>query len=135
MITVVIGRMAEIPVGWRQRIRELSLGPVAWGSWSWTFQNGDCWVACAFEGVETNPEAMVGWAAVTKEVDLLPVIGAYVDEGHRGRGLATMLATALLRWLVPVHLSPGAEVYATTHRWPGWQEVIESCGLQCRQWA
>lgn len=130
MRTVAFGKMKEMPVGWRQRIRELSLGPrVEWGSWSWTFQDGSCWVACAFVGPQ-----MVAWAALTKEVDWLPVVAVYVHPDHRGRGLARLCATTLVQSLIGRELDPGESVYCSLDRWPKWEGLLEASGLVCVEW-
>jgi len=41
--TTMVARMRDLPVGLRARMRELSLGPIKWGAWSWTFHDGSCW--------------------------------------------------------------------------------------------
>lgn len=122
--------MANLAVGHRQRIRDLSLGPVPWGAWSWTFQDGSCWAALGFEGGE-----MVGWAALTMEVDTLPVIGAFVAEPARGRGIGTTLVTTLLSRLVGLRvLERGAQVFNSTWRFPAYDAIIAGCGLHSVPW-
>lgn len=66
---VVTAPMREHPVGWRQRMRELSLGPVGWGIWSWTFGDGSTYAAVAVDKGQ-----LFGWAGLTCEVDLAPVV-------------------------------------------------------------
>lgn len=130
MLSIQVGRMSELPVGWRQRIRELSYGPdLAWGAWSWTFNDGSCWAACGFVDSE-----MVGWAALTKEVDVRPVAGVFIADQWRGRGYARVLAGTLLNSLVPTHLDRNDVVYASVSLWPKWPQVIEACGLRFEEW-
>lgn len=130
MHTIAVGRMGEMPVGWRQQFRKLSLGPrIEWGAWSWSFQDGSCWVAFAFVG--TQP---VAWAAITKEVDYLPVAAVYVHPAHRGQGLARLCATALVQSLLGTELSPGDKVYCASERWSKWGELMEASGLVCVEW-
>lgn len=126
--------MREIPVGLRHRLRELTIGPVAWGLWSLTFHDGSTWAALAFDGAQT-PENVVGWAALTQEYDVHPMIGAYVDKSQRGKGTAAMLITSLCRSLIGSHvLAPGDVVVASTWRWGRYEELLEECGLVCRDW-
>ena len=125
-----IDKMGCLPVGHRQRIRELSLGPVAWGAWSWTFQDGSCWACLAFDG-----EDLAGWSAVTLEIDMLPVVGVYVAESYRRQGLGSLLLTTLLRYLLGCKvLSPGVEIFNSSWRWSAYDELIQSCGLRSRKW-
>lgn len=128
---IELARMRDLPVGHRQAIRELSLGPtVAWGSWSWTFQDGSCWAACALQD-----DAIVGWAALTLEVDMLPVLGAYVAESHRKQGIGSMLVTTLLRYLLGKGvLTPGVEIFNSTWRFESYAHLLQSCGLRSRKW-
>ncbi len=133
--TITVSRMRDIPVGLRARMRELSLGPIAWGFWSWTFHDGSCWAALAFDGDETREASLVGWAALTEETDVLPVVGVYVDESHRGRGLATTLMSSLLQALIAEGvLVRGARVFNSSWRWAKYAKVIESCGLRSLAW-
>ena len=125
------GRMREVPVGWRMAIRDLSLGPVAWGAWSWTFHDGSCWAALGF----TPDERLIGWALLTCETDLLPVVAAYVHPTHRGHGLATELLTVLLRGLIQAgDLHEGDRVFASLHRWKKYETVLGDLGLEAVQW-
>jgi GNAT superfamily N-acetyltransferase len=127
---ITVSAMRDVPVGLRSRMRELSLGPIAWGAWSWTFHDGSCWAALAFDR-----DALVGWAALTEETDVLPVVGVYVAETHRGRGLAATLMTTLLRSLLGARvLAPGAQVYNSSWRWSKYAKIIESCGLRSLAW-
>ncbi len=133
--TITVSRMRDLPVGLRARMRTLSLGPIAWGFWSWTFHDGSCWAALAFEGGETSEANLVGWAALTEETDVLPVVGVFVDEAHRGKGLASALMTTLLQGLVSSHvLEKGAAVFNSSWRWSRYDSVIEACGLRSLAW-
>ena len=126
--------MGDIPVGLRHRLRELTIGPVAWGLWSLTFHDGSTWAALAFDGPQ-DPEHLVGWACVTQEYDVHPMIGAYVLESHRGKGIAPLLVTSLCRSLIGDNvLAPGDTVVASTWRWSGYYDLLESCGLVCEEW-
>lgn len=131
MRTLVIGKIHELPVGWRTRLRELTLGPVAWGIWSWTFHDGSTWAAVLIE--DDEPQA---WAALTLQTDVLPVVGCYVPEARRGRGEGVELVRALLTHLVEHDrvLSRGSAVFASTWRWPKYVELLESVGLRCLEW-
>lgn len=133
--TVVVSRMRDVPVGIRSRMRELSLGPIKWGAWSWTFHDGSCWAAIAYDGSELTLDSVVGWAALTMEVDLLPVVGVYVEEKQRGRGFALTLVSSLLNALLADGvLSPGATVYNSSWRWSKYAKIIEGCGLRSVKW-
>ncbi len=130
----LISPMRELPVGFRMKLRELTIGPVAWGLWSLTFHDGSTWAALAFDG-EQRPENLVGWACVTQEYDVHPMIGAYVAESHRGRGVAPTLVTSLCRDLLGRNvLTPGDTVVASTWRWDGYYALLEECGLVCETW-
>lgn len=131
--TIRTYRMADVPVGWRVRMRELSLGPLpdGWGSWSWTFHNGSCWAALGF----VNDNELVAWAGLTEEVDTLPVVAVFVEELHRGSGLAAELLTSLLRGLlVAGDISVGDRIYASTGRWGRYEIVMDELGLECVTW-
>jgi len=131
MNTIITGYMRELPVGYKTRMRELTLGPIAWGMWSWTFHDGST-RAAVLVGPDRDIQA---WASLTPEVDLLPVIGVYVPEELRGAGLAAQLVrTLLLDCLATKVLSPGDAIYAATQRWSAYPAVIASCGLVCRPW-
>jgi hypothetical protein len=134
--TITVSRMAELPVGLRHKMRQLSLGPyVPWGAWSWTFHDGSCWAALCFSGGETTEDALIGWAALTQEQDVLPVIGVYVDNPHRGYGHATALVVTLLQALLASgELYPGAEVANSAWRFPKYDEIIRGCGLKPVVW-
>lgn len=133
--TISVSRMRDVPVGLRARMRELSLGPIKWGAWSWTFHDGSCWAALAFDGDGTSHDALVGWCALTMEVDVLPVIGVYVAESQRGRGVALTLVSSLLNALLADDvLQPGAKVFNSSWRWSKYAKVIESCGLRSLKW-
>lgn len=122
--------MRMVPVGVRQRMRELSLGPVAWGMWSWTFQDGSCWASYAATGGE-----VVGWAAISEEVDSLPVVGCYVHNENRGRGLAQALIASTCHLVTDTgRLRTGDELFCAIHRWPRYTTVLAALGLIARPW-
>ncbi len=126
--------MAKIPVGLRQKLREFTIGPVAWGLWSLTFHDGSTWAALAFDG-EMLPENLMGWACITQEYDVHPMIGAYVSESHRRKGIASTVISALTWSLLGDGvLSPGDTVVATLSRWPRYVELLDGCGLVCVEW-
>jgi len=133
-VQILIERMSSIPVGYKPRLRELTIGPVAWGLWSLTYHDGSTYAALALDGGD-KPEHIVGWAACTLEYDEHPMIGAYVLEAHRGKGIAASLVTSLLRDLRGRGvLSPGDVVVASTWRWPLYGALIASCGLTPQTW-
>lgn len=133
--TITFSRTHKLPVGLRARMRELSLGPVPWGSWSWTFQDGSCWAALCFTGGETDEDTLIGWAMLTMEVDILPVVGVFVHESCRGQGIGKLLVSSLLQSLIAAgKLQPGDTVYNSSMRWPVYEKVIESCGLRSALW-
>lgn len=133
--TITVARMRDLPVGLRARMRELSLGPIRWGAWSWTFHDGSCWAALAFDGSESTVESLVGWCALTMEVDVLPVIGVYVDEAQRGRGFALTLVSSLLNALIAEHvLEIGGKIFNSSWRWSKYAATIEACGLRSLKW-
>lgn len=132
----LVGRMGEIPVGLRPRMRELSEGPdLEWGFWGWTYHDGSTWAALGFDGATVEPSACVGWAALTMQIDTLPVVGVFVEPARRHGRRGELLLTALLRSLVcDGTLHAGAEVMAATGRWGRYPAIIESCGLRCKTW-
>ena len=126
--------MADVPVGLKPRLRELTIGPVAWGLWSLTHHDGSTWGVLAFDGVE-SPENLIGWGALTYEYDSLPMIGAYVDPETRQRGVGSLLFTTLVRSLLASgDLEFGATVVAATARWPKYTELGEQCGIEVVLW-
>lgn len=131
MRTIVTGYMRELPVGYKVQMRELSLGPVAWGMWSWTFHDGSTRAAVAIDG----SGQVIAWSALSTEVDKLPVVGVFVPEEYRRAGLARRLVqTVLLEGIAANLLEPGAAVFASVWRWSKYPEVIASCGLVCTPW-
>ena len=128
--------MGLCAVGYRQRMRELSLGPdIPWGTWSWTFQDGSCWASMAFENGRMTPERMVGWAGLSMEIDKLPVVACFVDESWRRQGIGSSLVTSLLSTLRDTgKLSRRDTIFATTSRWPKFYELVEDCGMACKEW-
>jgi len=136
MLTMT-SRMADVPVGLKPRMRELTLGAYEpWGFWGWTFHDGSTWAALGFDGDTTRADRLVGWAGLTQQIDVLPVVGVYVAEQHRSGRRAELLVTSLLRYLVAGKiLHPGSAIAAATQRWSRYREVVESCGLKCETWA
>jgi GNAT superfamily N-acetyltransferase len=123
--------MADVAPEVRARLRELSLGPVAWGAWSWTFHDGSCWAAVGY-----RDQRVVGWAAMTREVDARPAVGCFVAESERGRRLGTSLVDLLLKELLERGvLKTGDELFASTWRWDRWPALLERRGLACVPWA
>lgn len=134
MHTITVARMSEVPVGFKPRMRELTIGPVAWGLWSLTHHDGSTWAAIAFDG-EASAESMIGWGAVTWEYDSLPMIGVYVGPDTRQRGVGSLLCTTLLRSLLASgDLELGATLVAAVGRWDKYYELAESCGVECIEW-
>lgn len=127
--------MAEVPIGIRHELRErFTIGPRIDGLWSLTFHDGSTWAIIAYDG-EIGPNKILGWAALTQQLDLHPMIGAFVPESGRGRGLASLLVTTLLRYLLGEKvLAPGDTIFATTSRWAKYFELCESVGLVCEEW-
>ena len=121
-------------MGYKPRLRELTIGPVSWGLWSLTFHDGSTYCAIAFDG---NPDAdnIVGWGALTYEYDTLPMIGVYVPPDTRARGVGSMILTSMLRSAIASDvLEYGATVVAATERWPKYFELAEECGVRCILW-
>lgn len=130
-----VTRMSEVPIGIRQRLRdEYTIGPRVDGLWSLTFHDGSTWAIVAYDG-EVHQDKILGWAALTQQIDIRPMIGAFVPESYRGQGLASLLVTTLLRYLLGERvLSPGDEIVATVSRWRKYYELCESVGLVCLEW-
>lgn len=134
--TTLIAAMRDVPVGLRPRMRELSEGPdLEWGFYGWTFHDGSTWAALGFDGATVAPERLIGWAGLTMQVDVIPVVGVYVAPESRGGGRGALLLRALLHGVMADGTIPrGAEVAAATGRWSRYSEVLHSCGLRCRTW-
>lgn len=135
-LLTMVAPMRDVPVGLRPRLRELSEGPdLEWGFWGWTHHDGSTYAALGFDGATVAPERCVGWAGLTFQVDVIPVIGVYVQPESRRGGRGELLVRALLHTL-RAHgiLHPGAEVAAATGRWGRYHEILASCGLRCRTW-
>lgn len=134
-LTIKISAMRDLPVGMRARLRELTIGPVAWGLWSLTHHDGSTWVAIGFAGDSQDPKNALGWACVTAEYDVLPMLGIYVSEAYRRRGIGAQLGGALLSSLLQSgHINAGSEVYVSLWRWPNYEKLLESLGLRCVEW-
>ena len=134
MHTITVARMSEVPVGFKPRLRALTIGAVAWGLWSLTHHDGSTWCAIAFDG-EPSADNIVGWGALTYEYDALPMAGVYVDPDTRQRGVGSLLFTTMIRSLIASEdLEFGAQVYVTSWRWPRYESLGEECGIECVTW-
>ena len=134
MHNVLVSKMSEVPVGFKPRLRELTIGPVAWGLWSLTFHDGSTWAVIAFDG-DQRTENIIGWGALTYEYDALPMVGVYVNPQTRQKGVGSLLLTTLLRSLTASEiLEYGATVVAATARWSKYYDLCESCGIECILW-
>ena len=135
MLIVACDEMAQHPVGWKMQMRELSLG--AWaphGFWNWTFHDGSTWAACGFNDTRLRPEAMIGWSAITCEIDREPVLGVYVADEYRSQGFGRVLVKALLN--SEIHgIVRGSVIWASTGRWPAYFEIMREAGYRCETWA
>lgn len=137
METVSIGMMRDFAVGIRQALRDnLTLGPaVPLGMWQWTLMDGSTWAAVLHDGDDVTGDNIIGWAGFSQELDLRSVIGVYIAPTYRGRGYATTLVRALLSQLLGRDvLATGEQVYATTSRWPQYEEILDELGLECVEW-
>ena len=136
MTSFIFSKMPDLAVGYRQRLRELTLGPgTPWGMWQWPLRGGAVWAMIAFWGTDLRTDQMIGWSAVSLEEDLIPVIGCFVAPTYRKRGLATTLVTSVIHSLRGTGvLADGDEVAAVTSRWPMYEDVIAACGLVCKEW-
>lgn len=133
---ILTAPMRDVPLGLRPRLRELSLGPwEPWGFWAWTLHDGSTWASLGFDGDTTRADRLVGWAGLTTQVDVIPVVGCYVAEGHRHGGRGEALLRALLgQLLLEGVLHRGDTIAAATQRWRRYPEIIEACGLRCETW-
>ena len=132
---ILLSPMGDLRPGLKHRFRELTYGPIAWGAWSWSFQDGSCWVALYFDGANQTAETMVAWAAVTAEVDTRPVIGCYVAETHRKKGIAELVISTLLRHLIASgKIEPEETLFAKADWFPKYPELLESLGLVYAEW-
>lgn len=146
-------KMKDVPSAWRPRLRELSFGPDAGGMWAWTYQDGSCWVAVlqryeappsdwlvgqsrrqeplsSNDRVQAN-QHIVAWAALTKEVDSLPVVGCYVAREDRRAGLGKLVSAHLLQRL---DLPLATAVYAVSENWAAWPKILSDLGLVHFEW-
>lgn len=123
-------KMADVPRHWRARLRELSYGEYAGGMWQWSYSDGSTWVSIMAEG-KLSPENFVGWAAITKEVEPLPVVGVYVKDERRGLGYAEDLVNHLL----VMYPQPPGECYAASRYWSEWPRCLSNHGLAHVEWA
>jgi GNAT superfamily N-acetyltransferase len=98
--------------------------------WQWTYATARTYFAVMAEG-KMSPENFVGWAAITKEVEPLPVVGVYVRDDRRGCGYAEDLVNHLLH-MFP---QPPGECYAASRYWSEWPRVLANHGLSHLEWA
>lgn len=133
---IYVAAMRDVPVGCRPRLRELSLGPwEPWGFWGWTLHDGSTWAALGFEGDTVKPDKLVGWAALTTQVDVIPVVGVYVEPRARRGGRGELLMRALLSALTASGvLRRGDTLAAATQRWDKYPDLLQSCGFRCQTW-
>jgi GNAT superfamily N-acetyltransferase len=128
----VFARMGQIPSHWRQRLRDLSLGPIEGAMVRWSYHDGSTWAVVLFEGSERTPEAIIGWSVFTLQEDEHPIIGTFVDPAKRGRGYGAELVRKLLhecRDRVPAGI-----IYAVGDWWPLYPELIEEAGFEHDEW-
>lgn len=131
--------MEAVPLGYRLRLRELTLGWLADGLQPMTHHDGgSTWAAMIFDSHALDPRDprdICSWAGATLQYDGEMMIGVYTDGGCTGRGYGSLAVKALLHHLLAEHaLAPGDHVNASTWRWPRYAEIVSSCGLECRPW-
>lgn len=131
-VEIEVARVGDLPQTVLRRLRALSLGPdQEWGSWSWFFSTGRVWAAVAVK----PGEGVVGWCALNFELDVLPVIGVFVDPDHRSGNLAHELVERLLEVLGALgELDDVRGFFASTERFPEYDELMTSHGFRCLTW-
>ena len=134
--TITVAPMRDVRVGYRSYIREvLSLGPIEWGAYSWTFNTGETWAALVFDGDEPKLDSFIAWAILTKEIDDKAVVGAYTHPDWRGYGYAAAGVRALLFELRDLKvLAPGETVKAKLDWFPRYKSLAQQCGIKVIQW-
>jgi len=94
--------------------------------WRWTFQQGKCYAA-----ILRNDQDIIAWSCCTFSDDWYPVVGCFVDEEHRRKGLGSLVARYMLEQL---ELEPATPVYAVARLWPSWPDLLREFGLVYFDW-
>lgn len=128
--------MREFNVGYKLRMRELTLGPsIPQGIWALTFADGSTYAAIYFDGVEQKPDAIIAWAVATREIDYDWVLGCYTDPAHRGKGAGSAVTSTLLTNLLDSGLlEEGSQLFASTWRWSKYAKIGKALGLDIIPW-
>jgi GNAT superfamily N-acetyltransferase len=122
-------KMGDVPREWLSRLKVLSYGEYAGGMWGWSHHDGSTWCSIIAEGA-MSPENFVGWAAITKEEEPIPVVGVYVAEERRGCGYAEDLVNHLLT----IYPQPPGDCYAASRYWSEWPRCLARHGLGFKEW-
>ena len=118
--------MADVPAHWKPRLRELSYGPDEGTTYRATYQDGSCYAA-----VLRYDKKIIAWACLTYEDAEYPVIGCFVEETQRKKGLGRAVSEYLLDVL---DLPSGTLVYAYKRLWPAWPGILASAKLEYVEW-
>lgn len=124
-------KVGSLPEGVLSRLRYLTDGPDNGSMWRWSFHDGSTYACLAYATPECEPWQVIGWACITHQEEPIPVVGAYVAQNERGKGVAPQMVKALLEY---VRLAEGSRVYAATDRWPRWADLLSDFGLRCERW-
>lgn len=115
---------------WRDALKKLVV-PEFWAMSRWYYQNGSCYVTIAAAGGEQSE--VFGWGCLTFEDEPWPVVGVFVREDCRGRGIACDLVESLFRIHRGAINTRGGKVYAATQRFP-YERVCAKHGFECIPW-
>ena len=128
---IVFMPMRAVPDDWKDRLAELCI-PSDFAMWRWLHQTGECHALLLFEGAELVPRAIIGWACATFEDGPNGVLGVFIDPTRRGLGYASRLVDALVKFVHP--LAESGTLQAVSKRFPRYREIVESAGLEFREW-
>ena len=86
------------------------------------------------EPKDVAPRHICAWACITCEDMPEPVIGVYVDEARRGRGIAERLVAMLMLLAKQVIPDDTENIYAVSKRWEKYKRLVEAAGYELKEW-
>ena len=117
-------RTGAIDEATKDKLRQLTV-PDYWAMARWVCYDGSTFALVALEDSEP-----IGWACLTFEElpEARPVVGVFVADGWRGKGIATQLVRALLA-MHRERVCAAGELMAASKLWPRYRTIAAELGM------
>jgi len=130
-ISLVFYGMDEVPEAYKERLRDLSLGPFDGSMIRWSYHDGSTWCGILWVG-QPDKGKIIGWVVLTFQEEAHPVVGVFVDREYRSRGYARILVEGIIQ--LHKDRCESGSMYCVLESYPKYAEIIESFGLKCLEW-